>query len=61
MPLTPEPPINDQSHGIELLMDVNYTNNSKTLEPKGEAAAMKWSVKWMIWLQDALLSWAALA
>ena len=44
-----------------LLMDVNYTNNSKTLEPKGEAAAMKWSVKWMIWLQDALLSWAALA
>jgi hypothetical protein len=43
-----------------LLLDVNYTNNSTTLEPRGEAAATKWSMKWMIWLQDCLLSWAAL-
>jgi hypothetical protein len=41
-----------------LLLDVNYTNNSRTLEPKGTKAATKWSTKWMIWLQDALLSWA---
>jgi hypothetical protein len=43
-----------------LLLDVDYTNNSKTLEPKGAAAATKWSLKWMVWLQDCLLSWAAL-
>jgi hypothetical protein len=44
-----------------LLLDVDYTNNSKTLEPKGAAAATKWSLTWMVWLQDCLLSWAALA
>jgi hypothetical protein len=43
-----------------LLLDVNYTNNSKTLEPKTRPAATKWSLTWMIWLQDCLLSWAAL-
>ena len=43
-----------------LLLDVNYTNNSKTLEPRGEAAATKWSMKWMVWLQDCLLTWASL-
>ena len=44
-----------------LLLDVNYTNNSKTLEPKTQPAATKWSLTWMIWLQDCLMSWAALA
>jgi hypothetical protein len=44
-----------------LLLDVNYTNNSKTLAPNGAAAAAKWSWSWMAWLQDCLLSWAALA
>lgn len=44
-----------------LLLDVNYTNNSKTLKPRGRTAATKWSLKWMVWLQDCLLSWAALA
>ncbi len=44
-----------------LLLDVNYTNNSKTLDPKGPAAATKWSLTWMVWLQDCLLAWAALA
>ena len=34
------------------------TNNSKTLEPKGSEAAMKWSMTWMVWLQDCLLSCA---
>ena len=43
-----------------LLLDANYTNNSKTLEPKGAAAATKWSMTWMVWLEDCLLSWAAL-
>jgi hypothetical protein len=44
-----------------LLLDVNYTNNSKTLAPRGGEAATKWSLKWMVWLQDLLLSWAFLA
>ena len=43
-----------------LLLDVDYTNNSKSLVPNGRSAATKWSLKWMIWLQDALLSWAFL-
>jgi hypothetical protein len=43
-----------------LLLDVNYTNNSATLEPRGAAAATKWSLAWMVWLQECLLSWAAL-
>jgi hypothetical protein len=44
-----------------LLLDVDYTNNSRTLEPKGGDAAAKWSWTWMVWLQGCLLSWAALA
>ena len=44
-----------------LLLDVNYTNNSKTMAPQGAAAATKWSATWIVWLQDCLLSWAALA
>ena len=41
-----------------LLLDVNYTNNSRTLEPKGSQAATKWALKWMVWLEDQLLTWA---
>jgi peptidase M1-like protein len=44
-----------------LLLDVNYTNNSKSLAPRGSQAATKWALKWMVWLEDALLSWAFLA
>ena len=40
-----------------LLLDVNYTNNSRTLAPKADAAATKWSVRWLIWLQDLLLTY----
>jgi hypothetical protein len=40
-----------------LLLDVNYTNNSATLTPKGPAAARKWSLAWLIWLQDHLLTY----
>jgi hypothetical protein len=45
--------------GHVLLLDVNPTNNSKTLQRKGPAAGTKWSLKWMVWLQDCLLSWGA--
>ena len=43
-----------------LLLDVNYTNNSRTLRSSTDRAATKWSLKWMVWLQDCLLSWVAL-
>jgi hypothetical protein len=43
-----------------LLLDVNYTNNTWTLEPEGARAARKWSSAWFVWLQDALLTWASL-
>jgi len=44
-----------------LLLDLNYTNNSKTLSPRAREAATKWSLQWMAWLQNILLAWTALA
>jgi aminopeptidase N len=43
-----------------LMLDVNYTNNSRTLEPRAAEASLKWSLKWMAWLQDTLLTYAFL-
>lgn len=43
-----------------LLLDTNFTNNSKTLEPANDRAATKWSLRWMIWLQDLLMTCAFL-
>jgi hypothetical protein len=43
-----------------LLLDVSPTNNSRTLRPQGRRAATKWSAKWLVWLEDYLLTWAAL-
>ena len=40
-----------------LLLDVNYTNNSATLKPRARPAARKWSLAWLIWLQDHLLTY----
>src|SRR5262249_28465793 len=40
-----------------LLLDVNYTNNSRTLTPQSGRAARKWSLAWLIWLQDHLLTY----
>ena len=44
-----------------LLLDVNYTNNSRTLEPRGAGASLKWSLKWMVWLQDLMLTYGFFA
>lgn len=41
-----------------LLLDTNYTNNSKVMEPATEAAAAKWSLRWMVWLQDLMMTYA---
>jgi hypothetical protein len=40
-----------------LLLDVNYTNNSRTMTSRSDEAAAKWSLKWMVWLQDLMLTW----
>jgi hypothetical protein len=40
-----------------LLLDVRYTNNSMTLAPQSSRAARKWSLAWLIWLQDHLLTY----
>lgn len=40
-----------------LLLDANLTNNSRTLAPQGPAAATKWSLRWMVWLQDLMLTY----
>ncbi len=37
-----------------LVLDINYTNNSKLLQPAAALPARKWASKWMIWLQDLL-------
>jgi hypothetical protein len=43
-----------------LMLDVNYTNNSRTLQPRSGDASLKWSLKWMAWLQDLLMTYASL-
>ena len=40
-----------------LLLDLRYTNNSATLSPRAGAAARKWSLAWLVWLQDQLLTY----
>lgn len=40
-----------------LLLDINYTNNSRTLEPRGDEASLKWALKWMVWMQDLMVTY----
>ena len=40
-----------------LLLDVNYTNNSRALDARGDEASLKWSLKWMVWLEDLMLTY----
>ena len=41
-----------------LLLDINYTNNSRTLQPRAREAGLKWSLRWLSWLQDLMLTYA---
>jgi hypothetical protein len=41
-----------------LLLDTNFTNNSYAIKPQGPRAATKWAAKWMVWVEDQLLTWA---
>jgi hypothetical protein len=41
-----------------LLLDTNYTNNSAKLETGAATrAALKWSLTWLVWMQDQLLTY----
>ena len=43
-----------------LLLDTNFTNNSRALDPAADRAATKWSLRWMVWLQDLFMTFAFL-
>jgi len=43
-----------------LMLDTNYTNNSRTLQARAGEASLKWSLKWMAWLQELLVTDASL-
>jgi hypothetical protein len=42
-----------------LLLDVRATNNSWTASPRSEDAARRWTLRWLTWLQEVLLTYAA--
>jgi len=44
-----------------LLLDVNYTNNSRTLAPRTREASLKWSLTWMTWLEQLMLAYGFFA
>jgi hypothetical protein len=41
-----------------LLLDVNFTNNSRSMDSAAPAAATKWTLAWTAWLQDLLATMA---
>ncbi len=41
-----------------LLLDINYTNNTRTLQPRAGEASLKWALKWLVWLQDVMVTYA---
>ena len=44
-----------------LLLDANYTNNSRSLAPQTAEASLKWALSWMVWLQQLMLSYGFFA
>ncbi len=40
-----------------LLLDVNRTNNSRTLEPLSRKAGRQWAGRWWLWLQDLVITY----
>jgi hypothetical protein len=43
-----------------MLLDLARTNNSMTLAPRRDVAASVWSMRYLLWLQDLLLTYASL-
>ena len=44
-----------------LLLDLNYTNNSRTLQPRASEAATKWMLTWIAWAQDLMMTYGFFA
>jgi hypothetical protein len=43
-----------------LLLDLNQANNSRTLAPASDTAGTRWAGRWLLWMEDALLTYASL-
>jgi hypothetical protein len=41
-----------------LLLDLNYTNNSWTAQPRAAEASRKWTLRWLTWFEEVLLTYA---
>jgi hypothetical protein len=41
-----------------LMLDVNATNNSWTSAPAARLASRRWSLRWLAWLEELLLTHA---
>ncbi len=41
-----------------LLLDINRTNNSRTLAPQAAKAARQWAGRWLVWFQDLVMTYA---
>jgi hypothetical protein len=44
-----------------LTLDLNYTNNSWTAEPRAAEVSRRWALRWMTWLQTVLVTYAFFA
>ena len=44
-----------------LLLDIDFTNNSRTTRSRAGEAAAKWTLAWIVWVQDLLLTAGFLA
>jgi hypothetical protein len=44
-----------------VLLDMHPVNNSRSLTPRAGVAATRWSARWLLWLEDWLLTCAALS
>jgi hypothetical protein len=49
----------DPDHVV--LLDMHPVNNSRSLAPRSGIAATKWSARWLLWLEDWLLTCAVLS
>lgn len=41
--------------------DLRRTNNSRTVGSAAATASRRWSVRWLVWLEQLLMTWGALA
>jgi hypothetical protein len=41
-----------------LLLDTAYTNNTRTLARRDRQASLRWAARWMVWLQDLMVTYA---